>query len=325
MGKNVFANGMEVVHQAGDSKVIAAFPDVCLSPPPPPAGPVPVPYPNTSKAADLKEGSKTVVIGGKPAGLKDSHYKTSPLGDEAATRNFGGSVVTHVITGKTQFASHSMDVTFEGKAVVRHLDLTGSNAASPPESTPPTGGTLETAVGTDASDTGPKCDCCGKAAHSANQAAGAEISEKDFYAPTPAGKEQRPQFALEAEALLREVRSGPCKNLLPPANPTSKTKCHKYYLTDMVAEGEATTREQRRIENRWNAYRQKYFRKFKVPPGTDIGHRVPKTAGGCPTGPGNLTPVKPECLEIEQRLSRAQERAIRYHRARHKRLTALAK
>src|SRR3954453_2013838 len=104
MGKKVYANNMEIAHQSGDAKVIAAFPDVCLSPPPPPAGPVPIPYPNTSFAKDLSAGSHSVTIGGKPLALQDqSYYATPPLGDEAATRSFGGSVVTHTITGKTFF------------------------------------------------------------------------------------------------------------------------------------------------------------------------------------------------------------------------------
>lgn len=138
MGKKVYANGMEISHKAGDGKVIAAFPDVCLSPPSPPAGPIPIPYPNSSFAKDLKEGSSTVKIGGKPLALKgQSYFKSSPLGDEAATRSFGGSVVTHTITGKTYFQAHSMDVIVEGKNVCRHLDITTSNHASDPGSTPP--------------------------------------------------------------------------------------------------------------------------------------------------------------------------------------------
>ena len=44
MGCDVYANGDEVACKAGDGKVIAAFPDVCLSPPSPPAGPVPTPH-----------------------------------------------------------------------------------------------------------------------------------------------------------------------------------------------------------------------------------------------------------------------------------------
>lgn len=132
MGCTVYANGDEIACKAGGGKVIASFPDVCLTPPPPPAGPIPVPYPNTSFSKDMKNGSKTVMIGGEEVMLKDeSFYKTSPLGNEAATNGQGAGVVTHVITGKTYFISWSMDVKFEGHNVDRHTDVTTSNHASP--------------------------------------------------------------------------------------------------------------------------------------------------------------------------------------------------
>src|SRR5438067_12813427 len=62
MGCEVYANDDEIACKAGDGKVIAAFPDVCLSPPSPPAGPIPVPYPDTSFSKDMQNGSKTVMI-----------------------------------------------------------------------------------------------------------------------------------------------------------------------------------------------------------------------------------------------------------------------
>ena len=131
MGCDVYANDNEIACKAGDGKVIAGFPDVCLSPPSPPAGPIPVPYPNTSFAKDTKNGSKTVKIKNEEVMLKDiSFYETSPLGDEAATKGLGAGVVTHVITGKTYFVAWSMDVKFEGENVDRHIDLTTSNHAS---------------------------------------------------------------------------------------------------------------------------------------------------------------------------------------------------
>lgn len=165
MGKQVFANGMEIAHKSGVGKVVAAFPDVCLSPPPPPAGPVPVPYPNTSFAKDLKHGSSTVMIGGKPLALKgQSYYQSSPLGNEAATRNFGGAVVTHTITGKTYFQAASMDVMVEGKSVCRHVDITTCNHASYPGSTPPMAN-LEAVNRALARIADGKCPCCGKGAH----------------------------------------------------------------------------------------------------------------------------------------------------------------
>lgn len=177
MGQNVFANGMEIAHKAGDGKVIAAFPDVCLSPPPPPAGPVPVPYPNTSFAKDLKEGSKTVKIGGKPLALKDqSYYKTSPLGDEAATRNFGGSVVTHTITGATYFQASSMDVVVEGKNVCRHVDIATSNHASYPGSTPPFPNVEKQALAVEAIKQN-KCPCCNGPKH----AKGRDMHRDEYY------------------------------------------------------------------------------------------------------------------------------------------------
>ncbi len=133
MGCDVFANGDEIACKAGDGKVIAAFPDVCLSPPSPPAGPIPVPYPNTSFSKDMQNGSKTVLIKGKEVMLKNqSFYKTSPLGDEAATNGQGAGVITHVITGKTFFVMWSMDVKFEGQNVDRHTDITTSNHGSNP-------------------------------------------------------------------------------------------------------------------------------------------------------------------------------------------------
>ena len=167
MSGKVFANGNEVVRKGGDGKVIAAFPDVCMSPPPPPAGPVPVPYPDSSSAKDLKSGSRTVQIAGNEVALQDaSFYQSSPLGNEAATRNFGASVVTHVITGKTYFASWSMDVKVEGKSVVRHMDLTTSNHGSYPGATPPFSN-LSAAQVAEAQELAQqrmdkgKCPCCG--------------------------------------------------------------------------------------------------------------------------------------------------------------------
>src|SRR5882672_10753733 len=137
MGCDVYANGDEIACKAGGGKVIASFPDVCLSPPSPPAGPIPVPYPDTSFSKDMQNGSKTVKIKGQEVMLKDqSFYKTAPLGDEAATNGQGANVITHVITGKTYFTAWSMDVQFEGQNVDRHTDITTSNHACPPAGNP---------------------------------------------------------------------------------------------------------------------------------------------------------------------------------------------
>ena len=135
MSVAVYANGMSIACKVASGKTIAAFPDVCLSPPAPPIPPIP--YPNTAAASDTSDGSKTVQIGGEEVMLKDkSTFKTS-TGNEAATKSFGMGVVTHQITGKAAFLAWSMDVKFEGENIPRHMDLMGQNEGSTPENAPP--------------------------------------------------------------------------------------------------------------------------------------------------------------------------------------------
>lgn len=135
MSNEVYANNNEISCKAGAGKVIACFPDVCLSPPTPPAGPVPIPYPVSSFSSDATDGSKSVQINGKEIMLKDKSYFSKCTGDEAATKSLGMGVVSHNISGKVYYAAWSMDVKFEGMNVDRHLDLTTSNHMSPPGNT----------------------------------------------------------------------------------------------------------------------------------------------------------------------------------------------
>jgi hypothetical protein len=138
MANQVYANGREVACKAAAGKAIAAFPDVCMTPPENPATPpgVPVPYPNTGMASDTTDGSTSVKISGKEVLLKDkSHFKKSS-GDEAGSAAKKG-VVTSVNRGKVYFTAWSMDVKFEGLNVVRHLDMTTHNHASFPSNTGP--------------------------------------------------------------------------------------------------------------------------------------------------------------------------------------------
>lgn len=138
MGNDVFANGREISCKAADGKAIAAFPDVCFTPPENPTTPpgVPIPYPNTGMAKDTTSGSKKVKISKKEVMLKNkSHFKKS-MGDEAGSAAKKG-VLTSVNRGKVYFNAWSMDVKFEGENVVRHLDLTTHNHASLPANSPP--------------------------------------------------------------------------------------------------------------------------------------------------------------------------------------------
>lgn len=298
MGKKGYANGMEVAHKAGAGKVIAAFPDVCLSPPPSPTGPIPVPYPNTSFAKDLQGGSTTVTIGGMPLALKDvSYYQTSPLGDEAATRSFGGSVVTHTISGKTYFQSYSMNVTVEGKNVCRHLDLTTSNHASQPGSTPPTPN-LEAMEWAKLEDENNVCACCGGNRH----CAGTPVTFDDFYglnATNPATGAPTKKAAFRrayVERVKNKSKHGcTCKGKVLPEPP-----CNVFRMPITKSEKKQIQREH---SNNARRYRQamgmpetaeEAATLLKIPLRPDaekvvkINHLTPKIAGGCPIGKGNL-------------------------------------
>src|SRR5262245_27882350 len=136
MSDQVFANGLSIACKASGGKSVAAFPDVCLSPPSPPAGPIPIPYPNTGFARDTTAGSKTVSISGQEVMLKNKSYFRKSTDDEAATKSLGMGVVTHHITGQVYFCSWSMNVKYEGENVVRHMDVTTHNHMSFPGNTP---------------------------------------------------------------------------------------------------------------------------------------------------------------------------------------------
>ncbi|MDI5933171.1 PAAR-like domain-containing protein [Halomonas kalidii] len=138
MGNDVFANGREISCKAADGKAIAAFPDVCMTPPENPTTPpgVPVPYPNTGMAKDATSGSKSVKISRKEVMLKNKSYFKKSTGDEAGSATKKG-VVTSKNRGKVYFTAWSMNVKFEGENVVRHMDMTTHNHASQPANTIP--------------------------------------------------------------------------------------------------------------------------------------------------------------------------------------------
>jgi hypothetical protein len=301
MGCDVYANGNAIACKAGDDKVIAAFPDVCLSPPSPPAGPVPVPYPDTSFSKDMQNGSKTVMIKDKEVMLKDSSfYKTSPLGDEAATNGLGAGVVTHVITGKTYFKAWSMDVKFEGANVDRHLDLTTSNHASdPPNEAAPLPAAEDAAP---PPPEPPLCECCNQyPPHSAAQAAGEEITEEEFYQPAQTGPRRRDTRAgpvyepralsagenrqvADAQVCLQLTREF-CPDQVP--NNPPQGPCDKYYRSTQE-ESQAARNLYEETNNVANPDRPAAWAQPDV---IMIAHRVPLAGGGCPVGP-NATPVR---------------------------------
>ena len=134
----VFANGLEISGKAVDAKTIAAFPDVCFTPPENPATPpgVPVPYPSFGMASDTENGTGTVFIGGKTVNIKNKSDLSKTSGTEAGSAAKKG-IVTSKNTGKEQFNSWSNDVKFDGEPVIRNTDLATNNHASPAGNAPP--------------------------------------------------------------------------------------------------------------------------------------------------------------------------------------------
>jgi hypothetical protein len=295
MGCEVFANNNEIACKAGEGKVIAAFPDVCLSPPSPPAGPIPVPYPNTSFSKDMQNGSKTVLIRDKEVMLKDqSYYKTSPLGDEAATNGLGAGVVTHVITGKTYFIAWSMDVKFEGQNVDRHVDPTTSNHASLIGNV--MAAMVNLAMIALAKIKGEQCECCGMAPHSK----GTPVSMDDWYTqdnngnPVPELKngwttKKTGRVIRGYDAVIKDARAR--KPMTPPCSCNGKIlpepPCNKFNQ-------KVTKTEKKKINDDWRKASQRgsglltVRRRIGAQPGDDVMHLTPKGAGGCATGRGNL-------------------------------------
>jgi hypothetical protein len=128
----VFANGLEISGKSVDAKTIAAFPDVCFTPPENPATPpgVPVPYPSFGMAGDTEQGTATVLIGGKTVNIKNKSDLSKTSGTEAGCAAKKG-VITSKNTGKGYFNSWSNDVKFDGEPVIRMTDLATNNHASP--------------------------------------------------------------------------------------------------------------------------------------------------------------------------------------------------
>lgn len=166
MGNEVFANGREIACKSGSGKVIAAFPDVCFTPPdkvPPTPPGVPIPYPLTSMASDTDKGTKKVMISNKEVMKRDSSNFKKCAGDDAAQTAKKG-MISSKLTGKVFFNSWSMDVKIEGKNVVRHLDITTSNHSSP------NANAAVPQIFQDTNSTPSQIDPCASAANSADQA-----------------------------------------------------------------------------------------------------------------------------------------------------------
>ncbi|WP_299666516.1 PAAR-like domain-containing protein [uncultured Ruegeria sp.] len=133
----VFANNLEVSCKKQSNKVIAAFPDVCFTPPQAPPTPpgVPIPYPSFGSDGDTDKGTGTVKIGGETINLKNNSHFTKTTGTEAGSASKKG-IVSSKNTGKAKSQAYSMNVKAESKNICRFSDIETNNHGSPPNAPP---------------------------------------------------------------------------------------------------------------------------------------------------------------------------------------------
>ncbi|MHA6643553.1 DUF4150 domain-containing protein [Mesorhizobium sp. A623] len=135
----VYANGLEVSCKAQSDRVIAAFPDVCFTPPENPATPpgVPVPYPTFGFDTDTDKGTGTVKIGGQTINQKNKSYYTKTTGTEAGCAAKKG-IINSKNTGKKYNRAWSSNVKADKEPVCRFSDITTNNHACEPPNAPTT-------------------------------------------------------------------------------------------------------------------------------------------------------------------------------------------
>ncbi|MER9070362.1 DUF4150 domain-containing protein [Mesorhizobium sp. M0185] len=166
----VFANGLEVAAKAQGNKVIAAFPDVCFTPPENPATPpgVPIPYPSFGMDSDTEKGTGTVKIGGENITQKDKSDYSKTTGTEAGSAAKKG-VISSTNTSKEYARAWSSNVKADSLPVSRFSDISTNNHTSDQVgNTPP-----QAKVGRPGPGGGSapktKCPCCGTEPAHANQ------------------------------------------------------------------------------------------------------------------------------------------------------------
>ena len=196
---SVFANSRSILHKGDGYVQTCPIPDVCKTPSP--GGPVPLPYINVAMYSDLADGAKKVTIEGKMPAIKGANLSTS-TGDEPGTA--GGGVVSSKTKGKMTWAACSTDVKFEGKGVIRFLEVclhNGNNSNA--------GGNV--ALGTPSpnlvyGDDSP-CQICGaQGGHPIPSTASSQAEAQKEYKGAPSGR--KPKNAKKNSGYMMGVLEG---------------------------------------------------------------------------------------------------------------------
>ncbi|MDB4977389.1 MAG: hypothetical protein JWN48_5730 [Myxococcaceae bacterium] len=279
----------------------ATLPNVCKMPPPPPPF-APTPLPNIGQSSKQPQGySTTVKFDGQPVAIKGASFGSS---GDIASKATGGGIVSNNAEGPTKFIGPgSFNVRIEGKNVQLLGDpmLNNCGPAGNPANSATMMGVMQAPGYKPLVEKGVagkhKCECCGNDAHTQAQADGKYMTEDEFY-----DVKSKPANA----AFIARVRANSqCKHLLPAAGKKA-AGCNKYYAT--------TKNEKDRIEASWGR-NAKAYRDFKgISRGVQVAHRVPKAAGGCPSGQGNLAPTGVKCAKLEGQLSELQNKCLKRFR-----------
>jgi len=198
MANDVFANGREVACKAGSGETISAFPDVCFTPPENPATPpgVPVPYPDFGYDKDTTNGSRSVKISDEEVLLKNISYYKQLDGDEAGNTAKKG-MISSTKDGEIYFCSWTMNVKYEGKNIVRHIDIaTHNHACSPANNSIPM-------IRTDRMALINSVEHCDKEISKIKEMCGDPIDENKAKCPDPTAVETAKQEHAAAVAMPR--------------------------------------------------------------------------------------------------------------------------
>lgn len=301
MPVTIHVNGKSnsLVHKGSMGVAKCTVPDVCKTPSP--GGPVPVPYPViVSMSSDLAKGTKTVKVdGSNPAAVKGSEFSRC-TGDEPGT---AGGVKSSTNMKEATWLLYSFDVKMDGKNACRLSDKMmmnhGNTVCLAGEGQVTVDGT-EVTIG--------KCPCCGGDQHMQ----GEPISMEEWYEENQGGSQNK---INEVKALIEQcsdterrkagcscykrkpktrlLPTPPCNVFYRPTNKSTytedKAKITEDYdaaaselrvklgvtpRSEIMGPNQSSPRSAKQAE-RWQATQQ-------------LNHLVPKSAGGCPAGTGNI-------------------------------------
>jgi len=188
-----------------------------------------------------------------------------------------------------------------------------------------------------------KCECCGMQPQHEGQQGANVVSEKDWYGLDEGRKLYAERTKLEKEInqyiaglrpeIQQKVKDGLLKKSeIMSADLKRRSAKNEEYIRRFENRKETlgfakrnkclslpeppcndyrviSPERVKKIEAEWDAERASYQSSNDLPVDIKLSHRVPPSAGGCPTGPNNLVAhhrLSPICLEADDKLAQAQ-------------------